>query len=95
MTKKSSPQDLTRPSVNIASGASLGRRIGCGEVKPQYQALNHQAIVKHLIRVGHLSIYEIMVLSTSSVVLKKAINPSRWTIEKMSCSRIPVLNVQG
>lgn len=46
----------TRPdaSMNIACGASLGKRIGCGEVKPQYQALNHQAIAKDLIRVGHL-----------------------------------------
>ncbi|KAL7331214.1 hypothetical protein PS15p_203437 [Mucor circinelloides] len=77
----------TRPdaSMNIACGASLGKRIGCGEVKPQYQALNHQAIAKDLIRVGHLLkdasdknqakmtlgfVVEIMVLSTSSVVLK-------------------------
>ncbi|KAL7315620.1 hypothetical protein PS15m_004817 [Mucor circinelloides] len=33
---------MIRPdaSINIACGASLGRRLGCGEVKPQTQALN-------------------------------------------------------
>lgn len=47
----------TRPdaSINIVRGASLGQRLGCGEVKPQYQALNHKAIAKDLIRVGHLA----------------------------------------
>ncbi|KAI8966993.1 hypothetical protein BDF20DRAFT_933015 [Mycotypha africana] len=41
-------------SINIVNGASLGQRVGCGEVKPQYQALNHKAVAKDLIRVGHL-----------------------------------------
>lgn len=47
----------TRPdaTINIIRGASLGQRVGCGEVKPQYQALNHKAIAKDLIRVGQLA----------------------------------------
>ncbi|CEG63709.1 hypothetical protein RMATCC62417_00814 [Rhizopus microsporus] len=47
----------TRPdaSINIVRGASLGQRLGYGEVKPQYQASNHKAIAKDLIRVGHLA----------------------------------------
>ncbi|ORX52444.1 hypothetical protein DM01DRAFT_1323629 [Hesseltinella vesiculosa] len=47
----------TRPdaSMNFVRGASLGHRVGCGEVKPQYQALNHNAIAKDLIRVCHMA----------------------------------------
>lgn len=48
---------MIRPdaSINIVSGASLGRRLGCGEVKPQAQALNHRLVGLDLVRVAHLA----------------------------------------
>ncbi|KAI8062680.1 hypothetical protein BC940DRAFT_369997 [Gongronella butleri] len=42
-------------SVNVLQGAAIGDRIGVGEVKPQYQALNHRAVQKDLVRVAHLA----------------------------------------
>ncbi|KAI8381159.1 uncharacterized protein BYT42DRAFT_634316 [Radiomyces spectabilis] len=39
-------------SINIIHGAMLGNRIGCGEVKAQYQALNHRLIGIDLFRVA-------------------------------------------
>lgn len=36
-------------------GAALGQRLGCGEVKPQYQALNHRLTGLDLVRVAHLA----------------------------------------
>ncbi|KAI8374348.1 uncharacterized protein BYT42DRAFT_499316 [Radiomyces spectabilis] len=48
---------MIRPdaSINIMCGASLGRRLGCGEVKPQHQALNHRLVGLDLVRVAHLA----------------------------------------
>lgn len=48
---------MIRPdaSINIVRGASLGRRLGCGEVKPQTQALNHRLVGLDLVRVAHLA----------------------------------------
>lgn len=39
-------------SLIVLHGAALGARVGCGEVKPHYQAPNHALIARDLIRVG-------------------------------------------
>ncbi|ORY99243.1 hypothetical protein BCR43DRAFT_223325 [Syncephalastrum racemosum] len=48
---------MIRPdaSINIMRNACLGRRIGCGEVKPQAQALNHHLVALDLVRIAHLA----------------------------------------
>ncbi|KAI9030747.1 hypothetical protein CLU79DRAFT_694833, partial [Phycomyces nitens] len=33
-------------SINTVGGVFLGQSVGCGEVKPQHQALNHKTIAK-------------------------------------------------
>ncbi|KAI7873802.1 hypothetical protein K492DRAFT_114737, partial [Lichtheimia hyalospora FSU 10163] len=50
-------QATTRPdaSINIMHGASLSKRIGCGEVKAQYQSLNHRLVNIDLMRVAVLA----------------------------------------
>ncbi|ORX62108.1 hypothetical protein DM01DRAFT_1279465 [Hesseltinella vesiculosa] len=42
-------------SINITNGASLGNRIGCGEVKAPYQALNHHLVSIDLMRIAVLA----------------------------------------
>jgi hypothetical protein len=42
-------------SINAIHGAMLGDRIGCGEVKAQYQALNHRLVGIDLVRVATLA----------------------------------------
>ncbi|KAI8370052.1 hypothetical protein EDC96DRAFT_440283, partial [Choanephora cucurbitarum] len=42
-------------SINIIHGALLSDRIGCGEVKAQYQALNHRFVGIDLVRVATLA----------------------------------------
>ncbi|KAG1449571.1 hypothetical protein G6F46_001755 [Rhizopus delemar] len=48
---------ILRPnvSINIVYGAALGQRLGCGEVKPQHQALNHRLAGSDLVRAAHLA----------------------------------------
>ncbi|KAG0162296.1 hypothetical protein DFQ30_002389, partial [Apophysomyces sp. BC1015] len=50
-------QATTRPDalINIIHGASLSKRIGCGEVKAQYQALNHRLVGIDLMRITVLA----------------------------------------
>ncbi|KAK4518417.1 uncharacterized protein ATC70_008634 [Mucor velutinosus] len=50
-------QATTRPdaSINITNGAALSKRIGCGEVKAQYQALNHRLVGIDLMRITVLA----------------------------------------
>lgn len=50
-------QATTRPdaSINITNGAALSKRIGCGEVKAQYQALNHRLVGIDLMRIAVLA----------------------------------------
>ncbi|ORE00821.1 hypothetical protein BCV72DRAFT_96253 [Rhizopus microsporus var. microsporus] len=50
-------QATTRPdaSINIINGAVLSKRIGCGEVKAQYQALNHRLVGIDLMRITVLA----------------------------------------
>ncbi|KAI9487034.1 MAG: hypothetical protein EXX96DRAFT_614831 [Benjaminiella poitrasii] len=50
-------QATTRPdaSINITYGASLGKRIGCGELKAQYQAFNHRLVGIDLMRITVLA----------------------------------------
>ncbi|KAG2201425.1 hypothetical protein INT47_001474 [Mucor saturninus] len=42
-------------SISIIYGATLGDRIGCGEVKAQYLALNHLLVGIDLVRVATLA----------------------------------------
>lgn len=42
-------------SINIVYGAALGQRLGCGEVKPQHQVLNHRLAGSDLVRAAHLA----------------------------------------
>lgn len=42
-------------SINIIHGALLSDRIGCGEVKAQYQALSHRLAGIDLVRVATLT----------------------------------------
>ncbi|CEP14353.1 hypothetical protein [Parasitella parasitica] len=48
---------MLRPdaSINTVHGAALDQRLGCGEVKSQYQALNHRLTGLDLVRVAHLA----------------------------------------
>ncbi|KAI9318397.1 hypothetical protein BX666DRAFT_2018519 [Dichotomocladium elegans] len=48
---------MLRPdaSINFVRGAALDRRLGCGEVKSQYQALNHRLVGLGLVRVAHFA----------------------------------------
>ncbi|KAG0927147.1 hypothetical protein G6F29_012780 [Rhizopus arrhizus] len=48
---------MLRPdaSINIVYSAALDQRLGCGEVKSQYQALNHRLTGLDLIRVARLA----------------------------------------
>ncbi|KAG2206527.1 hypothetical protein INT47_008544 [Mucor saturninus] len=42
-------------SINVVYGAVLDQRLGCGEVKSQYHALNHRLTGMDLLRVAHLA----------------------------------------
>ncbi|CEI97536.1 hypothetical protein RMCBS344292_11667 [Rhizopus microsporus] len=48
---------MLRPdaSINVVYGAALDQRLGCGEIKSQYQALNHRLTGLDLIRVARLA----------------------------------------
>jgi hypothetical protein len=41
--------------VSVVEGASFGRTIAYGEVKPEAQAINHNPVTKDLERIGRLA----------------------------------------
>lgn len=48
---------MLRPDalINIVYGAALDQRLGCGEVKSQYQALNYRLTGLDLVRAARLA----------------------------------------
>ncbi|KAG2224835.1 hypothetical protein INT45_008017 [Circinella minor] len=48
---------MLRPdtSINVVYDATLDQRLGCGEIKSQYQALNHRLTALDLIRIARLA----------------------------------------